>query len=72
VPFRSLAQAFAETLKRKDVAENDKLAIVARLEEVGTGEVKGFFGDLMTSTTGGLPPNVSKAVLRAMQEISGS
>jgi HEAT repeat protein len=72
VPFRSLAPAFAETLKRKDVAENDKLAVVARLEEVGTGEVKGFFGDLMTSTTGGLPPNVSKAVLRAMQEISGS
>jgi HEAT repeat protein len=72
VPFRSLAPAFAETLKRKDVAENDKLAIVARLEEVGTGEVKGFFNDLMASTSGGLPPNVSKAVLRAMAEISGS
>jgi len=72
VPFRSLAPAFSETLKRKDVAENDKLAIVARLEEIGTGEVKGFFSDLMTGTSGGLPPNVSKAVLRAMTEISGS
>jgi len=72
VPFRSLAPAFSETLKRKDVAENDKLAVVARLEEVGTNEVKGFFSDLMASTEGGLPPNVSKAVLRAMQEISGS
>lgn len=72
VPFRSLAPAFAETIKRKDVAENDKLAIVARLEEVGTGEVKGFFSDLMAGTSGGLPPNVSKAVLRAMTEISGS
>jgi len=72
VPFRSLAPAFAETLKRKDVSEQDKLAVVARLEEVGTGEVKGFFNDLMASTEGGLPPNVSKAVLRAMQEISGS
>lgn len=72
VPFRSLGPAFAEALKRKDVAENDKLAIVARLEEVGTSEVKGFFNDLMASTTGGLPPNVSKAVLRAMSEISGS
>jgi HEAT repeat protein len=72
VPFRSLAPAFSEAIKRKDVAENDKLAIVARLEEVGTGEVKGFFSDLMAGTSGGLPPNVSKAVLRAMTEISGS
>lgn len=72
IPFRSLGPAFSEALKRKDVSENDKLAIVARLEEVGTGEVKGFFSDLMASTEGGLPPNVSKAVLRAMQEISGS
>ena len=72
VPFRSLGPAFSETLKRKDVAESDKLSIVARLEEVGTSEVKGFFSDLMASTEGGLPPNVSKAVLRAMQEISGS
>lgn len=70
VPFRSLSPAFAEALKRKDVSESDKLAIVARLEEVGTGEVKAFFGDLMTNTEGALPPAVSKAALRAMQEIA--
>jgi HEAT repeat protein len=70
VPFRSMAPAFAETLKRKDVPDSEKLAVVARLEEVGTGEVKSFFGDLMTSTEGALPPAVSKAALRAMQEIA--
>jgi HEAT repeat protein len=70
VPFRSLAPAFAETIKRSDVSESDKLAVIARLEEVGTGEVKAFFGDVLASTEGKLAPNVSRAMLRAMQEIA--
>jgi HEAT repeat protein len=70
VPFRSMAPAFAEAIKRSDVSESDKLAVIARLEEVGTGEVKAFFGDVMASTEGKLAPNVSRAMLRAMQEIA--
>lgn len=69
VPFRSLAPAFAEAIKRSDVSESDKLAIIARLEEVGTGEVKAFLGDVMASTEGKLAQPVSRAMLRAMQEI---
>jgi hypothetical protein len=69
LPFHSLGPALAQVLQRPDVAENAKLDIIARLEEVGTPEVKGYLGDLIASGAT-LPPNVSKAVLRAMTEIA--
>jgi HEAT repeat protein len=70
IPFRSLGPALGEMLQRSDVKEATKLRIVARLEEVGTPEVKGYFGDLVSSSSEALGPKVAKAVLRAMQEIA--
>ena len=70
VPLHSLAPALAEILKRKDIGERDKLNVVSRLQEVGTHEVKTFFGDLMRATGEKLPPAVTKAVLQAVQQIA--
>ena len=70
VPFRSLGPALAQVLQRKDVSEGAKIEIVVRLEEVGTPEVKGYLGDLIAAGGESYPPNVSRAMLRAMQEIA--
>jgi HEAT repeat protein len=70
VPFHSLVPALTEILQRKDIPERDKLTVVSRVQDVGTREVKDFFGDLMRGAGEKLPPNVSKAVLTAMQEIA--
>lgn len=70
VPFRNLGPALAEVLKRTDVSEKSKLEIVARLQEVGTPEVKGYLGDLIASAGESLSPSLSRALLRAMQEIA--
>jgi HEAT repeat protein len=70
IPFRALSPAFTEILQRKDVAERDKLNVVSRLQDVGTHEVKNYFGDVMRATGGKLPPAVSRAVVQAMQEIA--
>jgi hypothetical protein len=69
IPFRSLGPALAEVLKRPDVSENAKLEIVARLEDTGTREVKTYLGDLVSSAGDALSQPVSRAMLRAMQEI---
>ena len=37
---------------------------------MGTPEVKGYLGDLVSNAGESLGPKVSKAVLRAMQEIA--
>jgi HEAT repeat protein len=70
VPFHSLAPALTEILQRKDISERDKLNVVSRVQDVGTREVKNYFGDVMRATGDKLPANVSRAVLRAMQEIA--
>jgi HEAT repeat protein len=70
VPFHSLAPAFTEILQRKDINEKDKLSVVSRLQDVGTHEVKTYFGDLVRIAGDKLPPAVNRAVLRAMQEIA--
>jgi hypothetical protein len=70
IPFHSLAPAFTEILQRKDIGEKDKLSVVSRLQEVGTHEVKNYFGDLVRIAGDKLPPPVNRAVLRAMQEIA--
>jgi hypothetical protein len=70
IPFHSLAPALAEVLKRKDVTESAKLELVARLEDTGTREVKTYLADLVASAGNELPQPVSRAMLRAMQEIA--
>jgi HEAT repeat protein len=70
IPFRSLSPALAEILKRKDVPERAKLAIIGKLQEVGTPEVKTYLGEFLRTETANLSPNLSKALLRAIQEIA--
>jgi HEAT repeat protein len=70
VPFHYLGPALAQVFQRADVAESTKLELVARLEEVGTVEVKGYLGDLISSAGQSLSPTVSRALLHAMQEIA--
>ena len=70
VPFHALSPALTEILRRKDIGERDKLNVVSRLQEVGTHEVKVFFGDLMRITGEKLSPPVTRAVLQAVQQIA--
>jgi HEAT repeat protein len=70
IPFHALAPALTEILQRKDIGERDKLNVVSRLQDVGTHEVKNYFGDVMRSSGGKLPPSVSRAIVQAMQEIA--
>jgi HEAT repeat protein len=70
IPLHSLGPALSEVLQRKDVSEDAKLEIVARLEEVGTPEVKGYLNDLLASAGDALPEKLNRAMLRAMQEIA--
>lgn len=68
-PLQSLGPALGEVLTRKDIGERDKLAIVSRLQDVGTPEVKSYLGDLMHMSGEKLPAPVSRAIVQAMQEI---
>lgn len=68
-PLQTLGPALGEVLQRKDIGERDKLAIVSRLQDVGTPEVKSYLGDLMHVSGEKLPPAVSRAIVQAMQEI---
>jgi hypothetical protein len=70
IPFRSLAPALSEILTRKDIAERDKLNVISKLQDVGTHEVKIYFGDVMRASGEKLPPAVSRALVQAMQEIA--
>ena len=68
-PLQTLGPALGEVLQRKDIGERDKLAIVSRLQDVGTPEVKSYLGDLMHLAGEKLPGPVSRAIAQAMQEI---
>lgn len=70
LPFHHLAPAFTEVMQRKDITERDKLMVVSRLQEVGTREVKEYFGELVRDSGELLTEPVRRAVLRAMQEIA--
>ncbi len=70
IPFYSLGPALGEVIRRADVAEDAKLAVIAALQEAATPEVKGFLGDLMATGGETLGQNITRALLRAMQEIA--
>jgi hypothetical protein len=44
--------------------------VISRLQDVGTKEVKNYFGDVMRATGEKLAPAVSRALVQAMQEIA--
>jgi HEAT repeat protein len=70
LPFHHLKPAFTQVMQRKDIAEKDKLLVVSKLQEVGTREVKDYFGDLIRESGEALAEPLKRAVLRAMQEIA--
>ena len=70
IPFGSLGPAIAEVLKRKDVSEREKLAVVGKLQEVGTPEVKTYLGEFLHSAGDSLSPALSRAILRVIQQIA--
>lgn len=70
LPFHHLKPAFTQVMQRKDIAEKDKLLVVSKLQEVGTREVKEYFGELIRDSGESLAEPVKRAVLRAMQEIA--
>jgi HEAT repeat protein len=70
LPFHHLAPAFTQVMLRKDIAEKDKLSVVSRLQEVGTREIKEYFGELVRENNDKLAEPVRRAVLRATQEIA--
>jgi HEAT repeat protein len=70
LPFHHLQPAFTQVMQRKDIAEKDKLVVVSRLQEVGTREVKEYFGDLIRESGDKLTEPIKRAILRAMQEIA--
>ena len=70
IPLHSLGAALGEVLQRKDVSEGAKLEIIARLEELGTPEVKGWLNDMIASAGEALGEKLNRAMLRAMQEIA--
>lgn len=70
IPFRSLSPALAEILTRKDISDREKLTVIARLQDVGTPEVKNYLGDLLRASGESMSQAVSRAILKAMQEIA--
>ncbi len=70
IPLYSLGPALREVLNREDVTENAKLEVVARLQEVATSEVKGLLVDFLASSGESAPPNLVRAVERAIQQIA--
>ena len=70
IPFRSLTPAIGELLGRKDITERDKIMVVGKLQEVGTPDVKAYLGDFLRLQSANISPALSKAILRAIQEIA--
>lgn len=70
LPFRSLGPALAEILTRKDINDREKLTVVARLQDVGTPEVKTYLGDFLRVSGESISQPLSRAILKAMQAIA--
>jgi HEAT repeat protein len=71
VPFHHMGPALAIVIARRDVPDSEKLELIARLEEVGTPEVRGYLASLLETSGGSLSPAVKRAIDRAIQQIGG-
>jgi HEAT repeat protein len=69
VPFHHMGPALAVVIARRDVPDSEKLELIARLQEVGTAEVRGYLGNLLETSGDALSPAVKRAVERAIQQI---
>ncbi len=68
VPFAEATPALGEMLHRADLAATAKLAIVHRISELATPEVRQFLEDLVASPDG-VPANVLRAAQDAIPRI---
>jgi HEAT repeat protein len=71
VPFHHMGPALTIVIARRDVPESEKLELIARLQEVGTPEVRGYLGSLLETSGDSLSAAVKRAIDRAMQQIGG-
>jgi HEAT repeat protein len=70
IGFHQLGPALGTVLQRRDVSERDKLELIARLEELGTPEVKAYLGELLAAAEPPMPAGVQRALARAVQQIA--
>lgn len=71
VPFAALAQGVASLLTRADLPQRFRLDVVARLHELGTGEIRTFLDETLPSVPGGANDPVRRAIETAIVRISG-
>jgi len=71
VPFHHMGPALEIVIARRDVPESEKVDLIARLEEVGTPEVRGYLANLLATSGASLSPAVKRAIDRAIQQIGG-
>jgi hypothetical protein len=70
LPLSTLGPALIQVLERKDIAEQVKLEVVARFQELGTSEAKACLMDFLSRAGKSAPPTLIKAVRVAIQQIA--
>jgi hypothetical protein len=69
IPFHQMGPALTGVIERRDVPDAKKIELIARLEELGTAEVKSHLSSLLAASGESLTPAVNRAVARAVQQI---
>jgi hypothetical protein len=71
VPFATVSSGVALLLARADLPARFRLDLVAKLHELGTGEVRTFLEETLPSVPGGANDPVRRAIDTAIVRISG-
>lgn len=69
MPFSEVTPALSEMINREDLAASSKLAIVHRLTELATAEVRQFLEELVANAGESVPENVLRAAQDAIPRI---
>jgi len=69
MPFSEVTTALSEMIHREDLAARSKLAIVHRLTELATAEVRQFLEELVANAGENVPENVLRAARDAIPRI---
>ena len=70
LPFRSLSPAFTAVILRKDIDDSIRLAVIARVADLATREVRGYLADLLDREEGRLSARAKNAARAAIRGIS--
>ncbi|MCB9591800.1 MAG: HEAT repeat domain-containing protein [Sandaracinaceae bacterium] len=70
VPFAEVTTALGEMLHRANLAASAKLAIIHRLSELATPEVRQFLEELVANADASIPANVLRAAQDAIPRIA--